>query len=95
MAVARGALHVTTEAEPPFLEQDGNKLSRNIVRREFSGDMIGTSEAQMVAVYTGSAGHVAIEFFIGSVEGQSGSLVPSLLSISRVPKIPVSPPVRL
>ena len=78
MATARGALHVTTEAEPPFLERDGNKLSRNIVRKEFSGDMIGTSEAQMTAAYTGtpgSAGYVAIEHFIGSVDGRSGSLV--------------------
>ena len=78
MATARGALQVTTEAEPPFLEWDGNKLSRSIVRKEFSGDMVGTSEAQMVAAYTGtpgSAGYVAIEHFIGSVEGRSGSLV--------------------
>ena len=78
MATARGDLHVTTEAEPPFLEQDGNKLSRSIVRKKFSGDMVGASEAQMVAVYTGtpgSAGYVAIEHFTGSVAGRSGSLV--------------------
>ncbi len=78
MAIASGALRVTAEAEPPFLEQDGNKLSRNIVRKEFSGDMVGTSEAQMTAAYTGtpgSAGYVAIEHFSGSVEGRSGSLV--------------------
>ena len=59
MAIASGALRVTTEAEPPFLEQDGNKLSRNIVRKEFSGDMVGTSEAQMVAVYTGTPDRLA------------------------------------
>ncbi len=78
MAIARGSLNVVTEVEPPFLEQDGNKLSRNIVRKEFSGDMVGTSEAQMVAAYTGtpgSAGYVAIEHFTGSVGGKSGSLV--------------------
>lgn len=78
MAIARGSLNVVTEAEPPFLEQDGNRLSRNIVRKEFSGGMVGTSEAQMVAAYTctpGSAGYVAIEHFTGSVGGKSGSLV--------------------
>ncbi|MDE2753337.1 MAG: DUF3224 domain-containing protein [Gemmatimonadota bacterium] len=78
MATARGALNVTVEPEPPFLEQDGNKLGRNVVRKEFSGDMVGTSEAQMTAAYTGtpgSAGYVAIEHFTGSVEGRSGSLV--------------------
>ena len=58
MTIARGALDVTIEAEPPFVEQDGNKLSRNIVRKEFSGDMVGTSEAQMVAAYTGTPGVV-------------------------------------
>ena len=78
MTFARGPLGVATEAEPPFLEQDGNKLIRTIVRKDFSGDMIGTSESQMVAAYTGtpgSAGYVAIEHFTGSVEGKSGSFV--------------------
>ncbi|MXZ53008.1 MAG: DUF3224 domain-containing protein [Acidimicrobiaceae bacterium] len=78
MATARGLLNVTMEAEPPFLNQDGNKLNRTIVRKEFSGDMAGASEAQMLAAYTGtpgSAGYVAIEHFIGSVAGKSGSLV--------------------
>ena len=78
MPTARGPLDVNTEAEPPFLDQDGLKLNRNVVRKEFSGDMVGTSEAQMIAVFTGtpgSAGYVAIEHFRGSVGGKSGSFV--------------------
>ena len=78
MPTARGPLDVTTEAEPPFLEQDGLKLNRNMVRKEFSRDMVGKSEAQMVAAYTatpGSAGYVAIEHFTSSVGGKSGSFV--------------------
>ena len=78
MPTARGRLDVTIEAEPPFFEQDGVKLNRNLVRKEFSGDMVGTSEAQMIAAYTatpGSAGYVAIEHFTGSVGGKSGSCV--------------------
>ena len=66
------------EPEPPFLEQDGLTLSRNVVRKEFSGDMVGASEAQMIAAFTGtpgSAGYVAIEHFTGSVHGKSGSFV--------------------
>ena len=62
MPTARGSFDVTIEAEPPFLEQDGIKLKRNVVRKEFLGDLVGTSEAQMVAAYTatpGSAGYVA------------------------------------
>lgn len=78
MAIARGHFDVTTEAAPPFLEQDGNKLNHNIVRKKFSGDMTGRSEAHMVAAYTGtpgSAAYVAIEHFAGSVGGKSGTFV--------------------
>ena len=78
MTIAHGPLSVTTEAELPFLEQDGNKLIRTTVRKDFSGNMVGTSEALMAAAYTstpGSAGYVAIEHFTGSVGGKSGSFV--------------------
>ena len=78
MPIACGSLEVTMESEPPFLEQDGLKLNRNVVRKEFSGDVVGTSEAQMIAAFTGtpgSAGYVAIEHFEGSVDGKSGSFV--------------------
>ena len=78
MPTARGAFEVNMEPEPPFLEQDGLRLNRNVVRKEFSGDMAGASEAQMLAAFTGtpgSAGYVAIEHFTGSVDGKSGSFV--------------------
>ena len=44
------------EPEPPFLEQDGLTLNRNFVRKEFSGDMVGASEAQMLAAFTATPG---------------------------------------
>ncbi|MXW29884.1 MAG: DUF3224 domain-containing protein [Chloroflexi bacterium] len=78
MPIARGTFEVNMEPEPPFLEQDGVTLNRNAVRKEFSGDMAGTSEAQMLAAFTGtpgSAGYVAIEHFTGLVDGKSGSFV--------------------
>ncbi|MCY4447488.1 MAG: DUF3224 domain-containing protein [Chloroflexi bacterium] len=78
MPICRGTFEVNMEPEPPFLEQDGVTLNRNFVRKEFSGDMAGTSEAQMLAAFTGtpgSAGYVAIEHFTGSVDGKSGSFV--------------------
>ena len=78
MPTARGRLDVNIDAEPPFLEQDGLKLNHNVVRKEFSGDMVGTSEAHMIAAFTGtpgSAGYVAIEYFTGSVGGKSGTFV--------------------
>ncbi|MCY4582190.1 MAG: DUF3224 domain-containing protein [Chloroflexi bacterium] len=78
MPTARGSFDVNMEPEPPFLEQDGVTLNRNVVRKEFTGGMVGTSEAQMLAAFTGtpgSAGYVAVEHFTGSVDGRSGSFV--------------------
>ena len=78
MPTASGPFSVNTEAEPPFLEQDGLTLNRSVVHKEFSGDMVGTSEVQMIAAFTGtpgSAAYVAIEHFTGSVDGKSGSFV--------------------
>lgn len=78
MPIARGTFDVSMEAEPPFLEQDGIRLNRNVLHKEFSGDLAGTSEGQMMAAHTatpGSAGYVAIEHFTGSVAGRSGSFV--------------------
>ena len=78
MPTARGSMHVDIKGEPPFLEQDGVQLNRNVVHKEFSGGMVGASEAQMIAAFTatpGSAGYVAIEHFVGSVDGRSGSFV--------------------
>jgi len=78
MNTVQGPLEVTSESEPPFLEKDGLKLVRTLVKKVFSGEMDGTSEAHMVAAYTatpGSAGYVAIEHFSGSLAGKTGSFV--------------------
>lgn len=78
MPTVTGPLQVSIEGEPPFLEHDGLKLNRNVVRKEYSGDVAGSSEAQMIAALTGtpgSAGYVAIEHFTGSVAGRAGSFV--------------------
>lgn len=78
MPTARGTFEVVMEGEPPFLEEDGLTLNRVVVHKEFSGGMIGASEAQMLAAFTampGSAGYVAMERFTGSVDGKPGSLV--------------------
>ena len=78
MPTARGPMDVNMQPEPPFLDQGGLKLNRNAVSKRFHGDMSGTSEARMLAAFTatpGSAGYVAIEHFVGSVNGKSGSFV--------------------
>ena len=78
MPTARGLFEVNIEPEQPYLERDGVTLNRNVVHKEFSGDVVGTSEAQMIAAVTGtpgSAGYVAIDHFTGSIDGKSGSFV--------------------
>lgn len=78
MTTLRGPLEVTTESEAPFHDSDGVTLNRNLVRKAFSGDVAGTSEAQMIAARTadpGAAGYVAIELFTGQVGGKEGSFV--------------------
>lgn len=78
MPTARGAFDVNINPDPPYLDQDGLKLNRNSVTKEYSGDLVGPAEAQMLAAYTnnpGSAGYVAIELFNGSLNGRSGSFV--------------------
>ena len=78
MPTARGPMEVNMDAQPPFLERDGLTLNLNVVHKQFSGDVAGSSQAQMIAAFTatpGSAGYVAIEHFTGSVDGRPGSFV--------------------
>ncbi|MCY3695506.1 MAG: DUF3224 domain-containing protein [Chloroflexi bacterium] len=77
MPSARGSFEVNIEPEPPYLEDGGVKLNLNRVEKQYSGDMVGSARAHMLAAYTttpGSAGYVAIEHFSGTVNGKSGSL---------------------
>ena len=78
MPMVQGPLEVNFEAEPPYLEDGGMRLNRNDGTKKFSGEMVGTSEAQMITAFTDtpwSAGYVAIEHFTGSVGGKYGSFV--------------------
>ena len=54
------------------------ELGRALLRKVFSGDLIGTSQGQMLSARTnveGSAGYVAIELVEGSLAGKHGSFV--------------------
>ena len=78
MPIAHGAFNVDIQPDPPYLDQEGIKLNRNTVQKEYSGDLVGAAEAQMLAAYTdtpSSAGYVAIEHFSGSLHGKSGAFV--------------------
>ncbi len=78
MPTARGNFNVEINPDPPYLDEGGIKLNRNLVTKEYFGDMVGSAEARMLAAYTstpGSAGYVAIERFIGSLGDRQGSFV--------------------
>ena len=78
MPTARGTFTVEIKPDSPYLDEDGIKLNRNMVTKEYSGDMVGSAEALMLAAYTstpGSAGYVAIERFTGALGGRQGSFV--------------------
>jgi hypothetical protein len=75
---AKGTFQVELRREPPYEVSDGVSLGRTAIDKIFSGDLRGTSSAQMLSAageVKGSAGYVAIERFVGSLDGRSGSFV--------------------
>ena len=64
MPIAQGTMEVNIEGEPPYLEDAGLKINRNVVSKTFHGDIVGSSEAQMIAAFTdtpGSAGPALVQ----------------------------------
>ena len=58
--------------------QDGVNLGRMSIDKQFSGPLEATSQGEMLSAMTatqGSAGYVAIEQVVGSLEGKQGSFV--------------------
>ena len=57
---------------------DGMTFRRMSIEKEFSGPLEATSNGEMLSIMTpikGSAGYVAIEQVVGSLEGKQGSFV--------------------
>lgn len=60
------------------LEEPDQFPSRMSIDKQFSGDLTGSSQGQMLSFMTdteGSAGYVALERVTGSLAGRSGSFV--------------------
>ena len=75
---ARGTFTVTMTQEPPYDSVDGVNLGRAALRKEFQGDLTGTSEGHMIGatgLVKGSAGYVAIERVAATLGGRSGTFV--------------------
>lgn len=69
-------LDVFDTGEPYDVHQD-TKIARVHVEKTFSGDLTGTSTAELLTVTTGETprAYVAIERFEGTLDGRSGGFV--------------------
>lgn len=65
------------EAEKPYDEHLGVAIGRVHIEKTFSGDLTGTSTAELITVATGDTprAYVAIERFEGTLGGRTGGFV--------------------
>jgi hypothetical protein len=77
-SIARGSFTVEMAALVEPIATDGVSLGRNSLHKRFEGDLIAVGNGEMLTALTpvaGSAGYVAIERVIGSLQGRNGSFV--------------------
>ena len=77
MAKAEGTFSLDRfDAEDPYDDQDGVKIARVHISKTFTGDLVGTSETDIITVTAENpAAYVAIERFDGTVHGRKGTFV--------------------
>jgi hypothetical protein len=62
--------------KPPHDERDGVKLARARITKTFHGDLAGTSETDIITVYSEHpAAYAGIERFDGMLHGRKGGFV--------------------
>jgi len=75
---ATGTFEITMTPQPPYDAAEGVTLGRTKIDKRFHGALEATSVVEMLSAGTsvkGSAGYVAIEKVVGTLEGRSGSFV--------------------
>ena len=78
MVVATGTFEVNMTPADAADEQDGVALGRFALDKRFAGGLSGTSTGALLTANSateGSAGYVAMERFVGSLDGRSGAFV--------------------
>lgn len=73
---AQGKFSITLHPELPYDAQDGLSFGRVRVEKVFEGPLTGTSRVDMTTVATptpGAQAYVAVERFVGALEGRRGS----------------------
>jgi hypothetical protein len=76
--IAKGRFTVSLKPLELAIDAAPNKLARMSIDKQIEGDLIATTQGQMLSAITetkGSAGYVAIEHVVGSLNGRSGSFV--------------------
>ena len=64
------------DSRDPHDDRDGLTLTRAHISKTFHGDLVGTSETDIIMVHTQiPAAYAGIERFDGAVHGRSGSFV--------------------
>jgi Protein of unknown function (DUF3224) len=75
---AAGRFKVTMNPQPPYDTADGVMLGRTTITKRFHGQLEATGTVEMLSAVTevqGSAGYVAIERVVGTLDGRAGSFV--------------------
>jgi hypothetical protein len=77
MAKAEGTFSLDRfDAEDPYDDHDGVKIARAHISKTFAGDLVGTSETDLITVSAENpAAYVAIERFDGTANGLKGSFI--------------------
>jgi Protein of unknown function (DUF3224) len=78
MNKAAGTFDARLNSLPPYNTAVDAKLARMSIDKQFHGDLEATSQGEMLSAGTdtkGSAGYVAIERVIGTLNGRSGGFV--------------------
>ncbi len=76
--LAAGLFDVKIIPQPPEPAAAGETIARMLLDKHFRGALDATSKGQMLAMTTlvqGSAGYVAMELVVGTLDGRQGSFV--------------------
>ena len=76
--VAKGTFTVEMKPQAEPNTAEGVSLGRMSLDKRFEGDLVATGKGEMLTALTpikGSAGYVAIERVMGTLQGRSGSFV--------------------
>jgi hypothetical protein len=76
MTRAEGTFELEFRPEEPYDDRDGIELARVHISKTFDGDLVGTSETDIITVTTSHpAAYAGIERFEGTLQGREGGFV--------------------